>query len=186
MVPLVGGVQASIHYMDKPQKPVLFTVKTCGNLSFVSSSSRSPPPPPIIDGGPTYTVRRLLDSRHCGFHSLVDWEGYGPEEHTWVPAQHILDPDLTQTFNRQYSDCSGLSGARLGARAHVTTWSVQQREAESKRPTSPWLPITPLLVQWDHLRHVCLNCCAVLEFLLFSELLRVHLELFWTFFGIAI
>lgn len=44
MVPLVGGVQASIHYMDKSQKPVLFTVKTCGNLSFVSSSSRSPPP----------------------------------------------------------------------------------------------------------------------------------------------
>ncbi|KAI2653487.1 Transposon Tf2-9 polyprotein [Labeo rohita] len=89
-------------------KPVFF--------SPLSPQVTAPPPVQIIDGGPAYTVRRILDSRPRGRGTqyLVDWEGYGLEERSWVPGRFILDPALIQDYRRRVSSVPGPSGAGPG------------------------------------------------------------------------
>ena len=65
---------------------------------------KTPPPPPVDDDLDFYEVESVLDSRtrNCKVEYLVHWKGYGPDECTWEPFEHLTvdgDYPLVREFH---------------------------------------------------------------------------------------
>lgn len=54
-----------------------------------------------VEGAPTYRARSILDSRQWQeyLQYLLDWQGYGSEECSWVPARDMLSRELVEEFH---------------------------------------------------------------------------------------
>ncbi|KAI2652744.1 Transposon Tf2-6 polyprotein [Labeo rohita] len=97
------------------QPPLLYRISPTFHVSLLKpagapdgerdqdEAAETETPPLIIDGEEAYRVHEILDSRRRGrvMQYLVDWEGYGPEERSWVNAQDILDPSLIEDFHQR-------------------------------------------------------------------------------------
>ncbi|XP_038142447.1 uncharacterized protein LOC119784469 [Cyprinodon tularosa] len=88
-----------------------FHVSLLKPVSFSPLSPPAEPPPPAlsIDGHPSFIVRKILDVRRRGhgFQYLVDWEGYGLEERSWISRRLILSRQLLDDFYREFPDKPG-------------------------------------------------------------------------------
>ncbi|KAL0186168.1 hypothetical protein M9458_017838, partial [Cirrhinus mrigala] len=95
------------------------------------------PPPIIVDGEEVYRVNTILDSRRWRGHLqyLADWEGFGPEERSWVAAGDILDPSLTTEFHAHHPD-------RPAPRGRGRPRRVARRGGALSPMRSLWLPLT--------------------------------------------
>ena len=63
-----------------------------------------PPLPLLLEEGPVYAIREILDSRRRRgrLEYLIDWEGYGPEERAWVPRDDIMDPAFLAAYHQEH------------------------------------------------------------------------------------
>ncbi|KAI2668011.1 Retrotransposon-derived protein PEG10 [Labeo rohita] len=87
------------------------------------------PPSILIDGEEVYRVNTILDSRRRRgqIEYLVDWEGFGPEERSWVVSGDILEPSLTTDFHSSHPDRPAPRGrGRPRRRAHPRAGSRLQ------------------------------------------------------------
>ncbi|KAK1797994.1 hypothetical protein P4O66_000751 [Electrophorus voltai] len=83
----------------------------------------------MVGGAPAYTVKCLMDIQQvCGeVQYLVDWEGDGPEERSWVPSRHILDCELIWAFRQDHVVHLGTSGAAPSGGVLVEIYRNGQR-----------------------------------------------------------
>jgi transposase InsO family protein len=98
------------YRLDLPSHLRLHPVFHCSLLepcitSAIPNRVRPPPPPVQLLDGPEYEVAAILDSKfsHGKLYYLVDWLGYGPNDRTWEPPDHLLNAqDLVLAYHQQY------------------------------------------------------------------------------------
>ncbi len=108
ITPVSFRLELPSNYRISPTFPAGSLLKTAGGPRGASEEGAEPqtPPPILVDGEEAYRVHELLDSRRrdVTLQYLVDWEGFGPEERSWVNSGDILDPTLTEEFHRSHPE----------------------------------------------------------------------------------
>ena len=87
-------------------------------VSALSPPAPTPLPPQTLESGDlVWEDCRILAvrRRRRGFHYLVDWVGYGPEDRSWVPRSYLGIRGYCRTFIvRTHKPSNGRQGSPVG------------------------------------------------------------------------
>ncbi len=110
--PVTYKLQLPPQYKIHPTFHVSLLKPFSPSVSLEPGRTEEPPLPLIAEEGAIYRVKEILESRRRGgrLEYLVDWDGYGPEECSWVSRQDILDPALLEEFHAAHPDCPAPRG----------------------------------------------------------------------------
>ncbi len=104
--PVTYKLQLPPQYKIHPTFHVSLLKPFSPSVSLEPGQTEEPPLPLIAEEGTIYRVKEILESRRRGgrLEYLVDWDGYGLEERSWVPRPDILDPALLEEFHMAHPD----------------------------------------------------------------------------------
>lgn len=99
--PVTYKLQLPPQYKIHPTFHVSLLKPFHSPVSIEPDQTEEPPVPLLLEEGSIYNVKEILESWWRGgrLEYLVDWEGFGPEERSWVPTDDILDPALLEGFH---------------------------------------------------------------------------------------
>ncbi len=101
-----------------------------------------PPSPPItVQGEDFFRVREVLDSRQRAnrIEYLIDWEGYGPQDRSWEPADNLTDLAI-MTFHERFPSKPGPRCIPPRPRCRKRGHGVMTRSRPSTSRTSSIAP----------------------------------------------
>ncbi|KAK3545821.1 hypothetical protein QTP70_015262 [Hemibagrus guttatus] len=122
-----------------------------------SSLAAEQPNPPLLlllDDGTAYKVKEILDSRRRGgrLEYLVDWEGYGLEERSWVARDDILNPNLLEAFHTAHPHRPAPRG-----RALPSSYNIKFLEDMTTVGLRAYREKVKQLMQWCRANNLSLN-----------------------------
>jgi hypothetical protein len=85
----------------------------------------------VVDGVDLYEIAEVLkiclNKRRKHLQYLIRWEGYGPENNTWEPLEHLGDStECLEDFYEKYP-------AALKETAHERKWVITGQDLWNKK-----------------------------------------------------
>ena len=151
-------IGASAYKLELPEQwkihPTFNESKLTPYVPPLAQHQKRPPPPPpkVVGGHKHHKVNEILNSCRRGRYSiryLLDWKGYGPEDHTWAIPSDIKADDSIREFHKKYPD-RPKPYVRKATRVRFTNIEERPRFNRVTFPADFFDPYAPRSIRTSH------------------------------------